>query len=71
MHVKSVEEVTHKWLRKCTMAYLEGQHDLKWIVGIYARNRSQAREMLTKLRDYGDPQRFRELVEWCETAQGS
>jgi hypothetical protein len=65
MQVKSPVASSEKWLRKSTMAYLEGDRDLKWIAGIIGRDISRAGEVLIGLQNYGDPKRHQELSDWC------
>jgi hypothetical protein len=57
MRVKTPEVSYAYWLRKSMMAYLEGERTLKWIMGVIAKDPARAREVLTSLADYGDPQR--------------
>ena len=66
MQVKTVEQSTHEWIRKSIMAFLEGEKDLKWIASIAGQDVSHAREALLGLKDYGDPERYRRLLAWCE-----
>ena len=62
MEVKTPEASSRKWIRKSTMAYLEGEQDLKWIVGIIGEDAGYAREVLIDLKNYGDPKRHQELL---------
>jgi hypothetical protein len=67
MKVKSTPEATRRYVRKSTMAFLEGEKDLKWISGVL-RHSGLAKEptmaILLPLRDYGDPNRAQALFSW-------
>jgi hypothetical protein len=67
MHVKTVEASNEKWIRKSIMAYLEGQKNLKWIVGVVGNCVLDARRMLIDLENYGNPKRHRDISDWCDT----
>ena len=60
MQVKSVEQATAAYALKSLKAYLDGEQNLKWIIGIIGCSAS-AREMLLGLSGYGRPERYREL----------
>ena len=68
MQVKTVEASTQEWIRKSIMAYLEGEQNLKWIVGIVGSGAANAREMLLRLKNYRDRQRYQGLAD-CLTLQ--
>jgi hypothetical protein len=61
MQVKTPEASNKQWIRKSTMAYLEGEQELNWIVGIIGGDVGYAREILGTLKNYGDPRRYQEL----------
>jgi hypothetical protein len=63
MQVKTPQATSQKWIRKSTMAYLEGEQDLKWIVGIVGGDVNHALTVLADLRNYGEPKRHQELSE--------
>ena len=63
MQVKTPEASSQKWIRKSAMAYLEGEQDLKWIVGVIGQDVGHAMTVLTDLKNYGDPKRHQELSE--------
>ncbi len=47
------------WTRKAILAYLDGEHNLSWIVGVIesAGDTDVARQFLDDLSGYGDPER--------------
>jgi hypothetical protein len=58
MHVKTAEASTGKWIRRSIMAFLEGQRNLKWVVGVIGNCVADAKQMLIDLKTYGDRQRY-------------
>lgn len=60
MQVKTLEQTTAAYALNSLKAYLEGEQNLKWIIGIIGCSAS-AREMLSGLFGYGRPERYREL----------
>ncbi len=67
MHVKTAEASTEKWIRRSIMAFLEGQRNLKWVVGVIGNCVADARQMLVDLKNYGSRQRYQELSDWLAT----
>jgi hypothetical protein len=70
MQVKTPEASHETWIRKSTMAYLEGEKDLNWITGIISGDVFHARELLIGLKGYGNPGRYQELLGWCNSPFG-
>jgi hypothetical protein len=66
MDVKTPQASYANWLRKSAMAYLEGERDLKWIVGVLGSDVGNAIKILADLRTYGDPERYRALLSHLE-----
>ena len=71
MQVKTPEASSQKWVRKSTMAYLEGEQDLNWIVGIIGRDVDHALAVLADLGSYGEPERRQELSDWLGSEHGT
>lgn len=64
-----MEKISAAYVLNSLKAYLEGEQNLKWIIGIIGSGPS-AREMLSGLVGYGRLERYRELSEWM-TSIGS
>lgn len=63
--MKIAEEAGQKWVKKSLQAYLEGEKNLKWIVGILKGTSKEAiEELLGSLEHYGSNERRKELNEW-------
>jgi hypothetical protein len=71
MQVKTPEASSQKWVRKSTMAYLEGEQDFNWIVGIIGGDVDHALTVLADLKNYGDPKRRQELSDWLGSEDGT
>ena len=59
MDGKPIDETDAMWVRKSIMAYLDGEHNLSWIVGVIetAGDAEAAQHFLDELGGYGDPER--------------
>lgn len=63
--MKTAEEAGQIWIKKSLQAYLEGEKNLKWIVGILkGTNKEAIKELLVSLEHYGSNERRKELNEW-------
>ena len=63
MEGKPIDETDAMWARKAIMAYLDGEHNLSWIVGVIqaACDAEVAPQFLDELDGYGDPERRENL----------
>jgi hypothetical protein len=67
MKVRSLCESTDRYVKGCVRAYLEGSHDLRWIISIVGTSTSgitRAELALARLGTYGDSVRRGELLEY-------
>ena len=61
--VRSLEASTERYIHNCIRAYLEGQQDLKWIVGVIGPATDQARTILpARFGQYVETERFKDLI---------
>jgi hypothetical protein len=62
VYVMPVEKAARKWLRRSILAYLGGQQDLRWILGVVRGSREEAAALLlTEFRNYSGSSRYQEL----------
>ncbi len=69
VRVKSPEETTRRYAQNSLRAYLEGQKNLNWIIGVIRSSGvrgSRLVQVFERLRDYGDPVRYLEAKTACE-----
>lgn len=66
LHIKPIEQCDAKRTRRSLMAFLEGEQNLNWIVGVIRSSASivAAEQMLMELKGYGSSERYQELVAW-------
>jgi hypothetical protein len=63
-YVMPVEKAARKWHSRCVLAYLQGEQDLRWILGVVRGSREQtAVLLLTELRNFSGTPRYCELQE--------
>ena len=71
MIVKPVEKAAEQYVKKSTMAFLEGEKNLKWITGVLAHSglsREGTISVIGPLRNYGDNTRAQALFDWLGSA---
>ena len=62
LHVMSVDNAGKKWLRKCIFAYLDGEQDLRWILGVVRGSGQEAMTLLqTEFQQLRGTARYQEL----------
>jgi len=66
MQVKSLEESSARYARNSLKAYLEGRKNLNWVASIIGTG-ATARQMLSALSGYGNPERYKELSDWFDS----
>jgi hypothetical protein len=69
MNETFAQETWESYLTRSAKAYLEGEHDWKWIVGTVkqsAFDKQQARQILLPLKNYGWKFRAQALFNWLE-----
>ncbi|OGF58882.1 hypothetical protein A3B05_00020 [Candidatus Giovannonibacteria bacterium RIFCSPLOWO2_01_FULL_43_160] len=65
--MKTIKEISEKWVKNSLRAYLEGEKDLKWIQGILrGMSKNEVMGLLSSLQ-YGLPERRNELNQWLNT----
>jgi len=71
LHVKPIEQCDAKRTRRSLMAFLEGEQNLNWIIGVVKSSASipAAEQMLAELKGYGSSERYQELAGWFGVQQ--
>jgi len=72
--MKTAQEASKIWVKKSLQAYLEGEKDINWIVGILRGSRGSLRateiqaiqDILSSLGPYGLAERRDELQHWLD-----
>lgn len=71
MEVRGARESAQRYVKKSAMAFLEGEKNPSWIIGIVRGSglgKQEVSDLLLALRDYGDASRANELFRWLESA---
>jgi hypothetical protein len=66
--VKSPEEGTRRYALRSLMAFLDGEKNLNWIVGVIRESGIRGQrlaEVFERLEEYGDAERYQEALSAC------
>jgi len=67
--VSGVEKYTRPYAKKSLMAFLEGEKNLNWILGVVKSSGvkgEKLKEIFDGLKEYGDPVRYQQAYQGCE-----
>ncbi len=62
IRMRSIEEMNEKRIRRSVQAYMEGEQNLKWILGVIGPDRPLASQLLVnQFARYSNTSRYHEL----------
>lgn len=73
MDVRPLHESTRRYARKSIMAFLAGEQDKTWILGVLRSaglDATTTRAFLADLQGYGSPDRYAQLVDALAASDG-
>ena len=66
--MKTLQETGKIWVKNSLRAYLEGEKNLRWVVGILSGQTREEIQSLLNSVPYGLAERRRELSDWLNRA---
>ena len=74
MQVRSLQSSAEKYARQSMMVFIQGRQSFSWVTGVIRRSGvalEVAQQNLILLRGVGDAERYQQLANWFDKAQGS